>query len=184
MTSNNDNGSQAAEQSLPIEIREAYPSETNFIYNSWIKSGHRSRVYEMVAKEIYTLNQHDIITHVLARANVIVAQEHNKPENIYGYLVYQHVDGVLVVHYAYTKQIFRRLGILNSLLAATGFDKKASLGFYTHSTKAAHDMEARLNLIYNPYLLINPKYEVLNSNPKQAVVPAPVLPAENIEEKE
>ena len=180
----NDNGSNPAEQSLPVEIREAYPSETNFIYHSWIKSGFRSRVYEMIAKEIYTNAQHDVITHVLARANVIVAQELNKPENIYGYLIYQYVDGVFVVHYAYTKQIFRRLGVLASLLKAAGFDSKSNMGFYTHSTKAAYDIETRLNMFYNPYLIINPKFEVLNSSPNQPVTPAPVLSAENIEEKE
>jgi len=161
---------------LPIEIRKGYDHETNFIYNSWIKSGHRSRTHEIIAKELYTLNQHDVITHVLARANVIVAQELDKPESLYGYLVYQWLDGVFVVHYAYTKQVFRSLGVLSSLLQYAGFEPQQSAGFYTHTTKAAHAIDTKLNLIYNPYIIINPKYEVLTSQPKARVYP-PEIPA-------
>lgn len=167
---------------LPVTIREAYPSEVNFIYNSWIKSGYRSRVYEMIAKEIYTNAQHDVITHVLGRATVLVAQELDKPENIYAYLIYQWVDGVFVVHFAYTKQVFRRLGMLSSLLKAAGFDRSNSIGFYTHSTKSAYDLEGKLNLIYNPYLIINPKYDVLVSEPNKPITPAEVLSVEAISE--
>lgn len=162
---------------LPISIREAYDSEHPFIYNSWIKSGFRSRALEIVAKELYTIHQHDIITHILARSTVVVAQELNKPENLYGYLVYQWIDGVFVVHYAYTKQIYRGLGVLTALLEDSGFNHRATAGFYTHTTKAAHNIDNKLNLIYNPYLLSNPKYEVLTSSPKKPVKPSPVAQA-------
>lgn len=164
--------------SLPIEIRQALDIEHPFIYHSWIKSGQRSDATKLIAKEIYTLNQHDIITHILARANVIVAQELNKPESIYGYLVYQFVDGVFVVHYAYVKHAFRSLGILKSLLAAAGFDRNSNIGFYTHVTKNSHYVEAKVNMFYNPYLLSNPKYAVLTSSPKTPVTPAPLAEPE------
>jgi hypothetical protein len=159
---------------LPIEIRPAYNIEHNFIYNSWIKSGFRSRALGIIAKELYTLNQHDVITHLLGRCNVLVAQELNKPESLYGYIVYQWLDGVFVLHYAYTKEMFRKLGVLSNLLNAANFHPQQSAGFYTHTTKAAFEVEPKLNLIYNPYLLINPKYEVLVSSPKTPVKPTPI----------
>lgn len=158
-------------KSLPIEIREAYQSEHNFIYNSWIKSGFRSKAHQIIAKEIYTLNQHEIITHILARADIIVAQEINKPESIYAYLVYQYVDGTFVAHYAYTKEAFRNLGMLSSLLQQAGFNKNNSAGFLTHPTVAALAVGEKNNLFYNPYVLLNPKYEVLVSAPKVRVIP-------------
>lgn len=166
-------------EKLPIVLREAYNVEHNFIYNSWIKSGHRSRALDMVAKEIYTINQHDVITHFLARSSVIVAQEINRPESLYGYIVYQWLDGVFVCHYAYVKQYYRNIGIFKALLAAAGFQPENSAGFYTHVTKAAQNVDTKVNLIYNPYLLINPKYEVLTSQPIMPIDP-PMIPDSEI----
>lgn len=165
---------------LPIMIRTAMPEEHNFIYNSFIKSGYRSRTMEIIPREIYTLNQHDIITHLLARCEVIVAHQYDAPENLFGYLIYQKVDGVFVIHYAYVKQTFRNLGVFSSLLKAAKYYHTMTAGFYTHSTKAMQHIEQKFNLIYNPYLLINPKYEVLVSSPKNKVVPGPTVPAEEI----
>lgn len=159
---------------LPIQVRQNIPQEVNFIYNSWIKSGYRSRALECVAKELYTLNQHDVITHLLGRCEVLVAHELHKPESLFGYIVYEWLDGVFVLHYAYTKQMFRGLGILSILLEEAGFYKERSAGFYTHVTKAAKDVEQKVNLIYNPYLLINPKYDVMVRAPAKSVQPAKV----------
>lgn len=154
---------------LPYAIRDVFPEEYNFIYNSWIKSGYRSKAYEMVAKEIYTLNQHDIITSLLVRAKIIVVQELNNPENIYGYLVYDYVDGIFTVYYAYVKQFFRGFGLLKALLAHAGF-KNGSAGFYTHPTKLSYHVCHKLGLLYNPYLLINPKYSPLLKKPVRTLV--------------
>lgn len=159
-------------ENLPIIIRYAAQTEHNFVYNSWIRSGYRSTSMALVPREVYTLNQHDIITHHLARSTVIVAHQHDAPENIFGYLCYQMLDGVFVMHYAYVKQTFRKLGVFSALLRAANFNPQNSAGFYTHSTKAIQHIERRYNLIYNPFLLSNPKYDVLVSNPKNKVLPA------------
>lgn len=153
---------------LPIAVREIFPEEHNFVLNSWIKSGHRSRNFEAVAKEIYTLNQHEVITSLLTRSKVLVAQELDKPENLYGYIVYDYIDGVFTLHYAYTKQFFRGLGVFKLMLEHAGFAADTA-GFYTHQTKVCEKVMPAVNLLYNPYLLINPKFSPLCRNPNRKV---------------
>lgn len=163
-------------QQLPITIREAYPEEHPFIYNSWIKSGYRSTVYCQVPLQLYTLNQHQTITGLLERCKVLVVQELGKPESIFAYIVYDVVDGVFVCHYAYTKQTWRRLGLLRALLDAASYNDYQTSGFYTHMTRASLDVGHKLNLYYNPYQLINPRYapwsaEIANKvNPPKALL--------------
>lgn len=151
---------------LPIAVREIFPEEHNFVLNSWIKSGYRSRQMESVAKEIYTLNQHEIITSLLVRSKVLVAQELDKPENLYGYIVYDYIDGIFVLHYAYVKQFFRGLGVFKTLLDHADF-KCEHAGFYTHHTKICDKVMQNLNMLYNPYLLINPKFSPLIKPPNK-----------------
>ena len=151
---------------LPIAIRNVFPEEHNFILNSWIKSGYRSKTLEPVAKEIYTLNQHEVISSLLVRSKVIVAQELNNPENIYGYICYDYIDGIFVLHYAYTKQIYRNLEIFKHLLQHAAKDNPVT-GFYTHHTKVCEKIMPKLNLLYNPYLLINPKFNPMLKNPER-----------------
>lgn len=165
---------------LPIVIRPAFPEEHNFIYSSWIKSGYRSRPLETVAKEIYTLNQHDIITSLLSRCEVLVAHQYQAPENLFGYIICQKVDNVFVLHYAYVKQTFRKLGVFAGLLRAAKFYPHLSAGFYTHSTKAMSHIEHKFNLIYNPYLLSNPKYGILISMPANKVLVPDKLSADDL----
>lgn len=154
---------------LPIAVREIFPEEHNFVLNSWIKSGYRSKQMECVAKEIYTLNQHEVITSLLVRSNVLVAQELDKPENLYGYIVYDYIDGIFVLHYAYVKQFFRGLGVFRTMLEHADFNA-TSAGFYTHHTKICDKIMPNLNMLYNPYLLINPKFSPLCKNPERKLI--------------
>lgn len=161
---------------IPIQIRPCFPEEYPFIYNSWIKSGYRSKCLEVVAKELYAINQHDIISSLITRSNIIVAQELGKPENLFGYLVYDYVDGIFVAYYAYTKQLFRNIGILKNLLHHAGFDGSVA-GFYTHHTKTCNSIDYKLNLLYNPYILINPKFAPWARQPSMSLVP-PKVPSD------
>jgi hypothetical protein len=88
------------------------------------------------------------------------------------------------MHYAYVKQTFRKLGVFTNLLAAAKFYPKVSAGFYTHSTKAMSHIEHKFNLIYNPYLLSNPKYGVLTSMPLNKVIMADKLSASDLKDEE
>jgi hypothetical protein len=154
---------------IPIAVREIFPEEHNFVLHSWIKSGQRSNNFGVVAKELYTLNQHEIITSLLTRSKILVAQELDKPESLYGYIVYDLIDGVFTLHYAYVKQFFRGLGVLKALLSHANFSTETA-GFYTHHTKICDKVMPSLNLMYNPYLLINPKFSPLCKNPEKKLV--------------
>ena len=65
------------------------------------------------------------------------------------------VQGQFVLHYAYIKENFRKLGLFKALLAATNHDFKGA-GLYTHRVpKTFPILESKYNLIYHPYILIN-----------------------------
>jgi len=168
------------QQQLILQTRQAFTSEFNFIYNSWIKSGYRSNTYSHVDKNLYTLNQHDIVSGLLARAKTLVAHEPGKPENLLGYIVYDIVDNVFVVYYAYTKEMFRKLGIQKILLKSAGYNLN-SMGFYTHNTKHGDNAARHVNLFFNPYLLLSPKHNPWKKEAKITVKQSRLNPETLIE---
>lgn len=139
---------------LAILIRDAEESDVSFIFNSWLRSFRNGALCTHVANSVYFTEHHKILEKLLTRSNVIVACDPADASNVYGWLCFEHVQGVFVVHYAYVKQTFRNLGILNSLLDKTGHDF-VNAGLYSHWNFHASKMAANRNLLYHPYILIN-----------------------------
>jgi hypothetical protein len=141
------------EGQLPVHHRSMQETDSNFIYNSWLKSFRNGTMTKNVPNAIYFTNHHKIIDKLLRTAKTIVCCNTEDPSIIYGFINYEIVDDQFVLHYVYVKHTYRKLGIAKNLLAQTGhsFEK---LGCYTHQTQFMIAQEESLKLVYHPYLLI------------------------------
>lgn len=163
-------------------IRFGTPDDVPFIYNSWLKS-HRDvfRSENMdgsafSAKDIEMRRQmkerHDQtkfmknvsyfssykkhVTNLLSRAQVLLAVDSEKPDLIYAYLVFERVGkSATVVHYAYTKHVYRKLGLIKRLVLESGLGSMPSPIFLTVHNLAVSEIRAKYPelLVYDPYIL-------------------------------
>lgn len=140
---------------IPIHIREAKAEDVAFLFNSWLESFRNGLVCKGVDHTIYYDQQHKLIEKLFKICTVKIACDEKDPANIFGYLVYQKIDGITVLHYAYTKHTFRKLGVQRELLKTIDHDFKTGAGLYTHATKIAEKLSFKYNLVYHPYILIN-----------------------------
>lgn len=85
------------------------------------------------------------------KAEVTIACNAQDVSQIYGYICHETVEEHLVVHFAYTKETYRRLGIAAMLAEAVGFKREAPV-FFTHRTNSAEGLEKKFAMIYNPFL--------------------------------
>lgn len=114
-------------------IREAIASDIPFIYATWLESyrydshfgkSHRNGVFFPA----YRL----VVDELLEKSKTIIACNQNSPENLFSYLVYEQPS---IVHYAFTKGPFMRLGLFTALMKhAFGNDYKNKVLSYTHKT--------------------------------------------------
>lgn len=141
-------------KSLPISIRDAEEGDISFIFSSWLKSYRPGLLCKHVDNTIYFAEHHKLVERLLRRSFTIIATDPADPATIYGYLTYERVEGLLVIHYAYVKHTFRAMGVLRQLLASLKHDWKLA-GLYTHSTIISARLSMKYNLIYHPYILIN-----------------------------
>lgn len=139
-------------EGLPIAFREIENQDISFVFNSWMTSYRQSKNLVSVAQPFYFNGQHKLIEKILSKAKGLLLVDKDNPSQIYSYLVYEFIDGIFVMHYAYTKQTFRKLGLLRRMLEKAGF---SSSGLYTHESKVARYVGDKLNLFYNPYLLFD-----------------------------
>ncbi len=137
-----------------IYLRDATEADVGFIFNSWLKSFRSSNFCKYVDNSIYFQGHHTVVEKLLKRSTTKIACDPAKPEEIYGYITYETIDGIFCLHYAYVKHTFRNLGIFKSLLAASGFTSD-SAGIHSHSTNVCANWGAKFKLIYHPYVLIN-----------------------------
>jgi hypothetical protein len=153
---------------LPIMAREALPEDLNFVFNSWLISYKQSKTLANLDGAFYYQGQHNIIERCLRQSQVLMLVDANKTEDIYSYIVYQEIDGIFTVHFAYVKHLFRGLGLFKHMLDLTKGPGN-SVGLYTHDTKSARHVGDKHNLYYNPYIL----FERLEKLPENAIKVSP-----------
>lgn len=144
----------SASSTLPVEIRSLIDTDIPFIFNSWLKAYRNAKAVTEVNQNIYFSEHHKLIEKLLKRGKTLVIGAAGDPATVYGYINFEEVQGLFVLHFAYVKHDFRTLGLFKELMKATQHDFKL-LGCYTHKLKSAGILETKWNLVYHPYILIN-----------------------------
>jgi hypothetical protein len=134
-----------------VLIRDATSTDISFLFNSWLKSYKASAFAKHITGPVYFDLHHKVIEKLLTRCKVRIACNPTDNNQIYSYAVYEVRDSVCVLHYAYTKEPFRQMGMLGLLLDDA---KLPETFFYTHSTTSCGAVLAKLKSkgVYNPYL--------------------------------
>lgn len=133
---------------IPINFRTLETEDESFIYNSWLKSFRNSPLAKPLCNEVYFRNHKLIINNILQRSTTLLACNPEDSSQIYGYIVYEMLRGVPIVHYVYTKYTYRKLGIAKQLFEATIKSKPLLISHYTSNLKPHMD---KLELIFDPY---------------------------------
>lgn len=152
-------------QDFPILLRKPHSEDIPFIFNSWLKSYRPSIQVKNIPQNIFYGEHHRFLEKIMKRAECIIACNPDDTNHIFGYVVYEIITGVLVVHYVYVKQDYRRLGVCNYLLEAAG-RKRGEPFAYTHETYIGHKLSFLMKGFYNPYIIYN-GYEDENEEMKE-----------------
>ena len=141
-------------QILDISLRNIVQEDVSFVFNSWLKSFRTGIMCSRVENSIYFSEHHKLIERLIRRSKVTMAVDPKEPGNILGYIVYEHIDGVFVLHFLYVKHTFRNMGIGRQLCNSTGHNFETA-GCASHMTNVGQKLQHRYNLVYHPYTLIN-----------------------------
>lgn len=137
-------------------IREYDPDrDAPFIYKSWLVNFRSSNDLEQVIdKHIYFENHKKIIEKILGESTCLLAVNPEDDHQIFGYIVYQKIKSLKILHYTYVKSPYRKLGIA-TMLKKIAFGEAGAAIMTSHHTRMATILRYKWNLIFNPYILLN-----------------------------
>lgn len=133
---------------MQLKIRPATASDLPFIYSAWLKSFRRHPWVSPAPNAVYYKYHHDIIDRLLQRGLISVACSDEDEDQILGFVVYENRANLVILHYYYVKQPYRRMGIAGQLLRSL-----PSIDFYTHQTGPKHPILEEVEAVYNPYFM-------------------------------
>jgi hypothetical protein len=134
---------------LQTLIREATPSDINFILNSWLKSYRCHEDMTRMSNEDYYKYYKAHIVELLQKSGIKISCEQDDHNFIYGYICYDLLKDNLIIHYIYTRYSHRKLGIANGLISS--LDKKEL--WCTSANRIFDELKAKYKIQYNPYIV-------------------------------
>ena len=137
-------------------IRQARVSDIQFLTSSWLKSYRNAAAVRGVPNSVYFFYHHKLLEELLSRCTVLIYCYPDNQDQILGYVCAEVFDSALVVHYAYVKKTFRRLGIAKALIKHLVETEEPPAVLYTHKTKDIYPLERDLKekgWLFHPYML-------------------------------
>lgn len=135
---------------LPVTIRAAVPGDLPHIYATWLQSFEKATKALQMTRSLYFSEYHRVVEGLLKRATVLVVCPEDEPAQVCGYLVFE-PGPVVILHWAYVKQVYRRMGLFRRLLLAAQVSGETPF-FYTHKTHVTQGVLKNRG-VYNPLLL-------------------------------
>lgn len=99
---------------------------------------------------------HKLLETLLSRGSVAILCYDDDEDTILSWACVEMFDNSLILHYVYTKQPFRRMGLAKKLLKKLMDAEEPEHTFYTHKTASLFPLEDRLNeqgIHFHPYML-------------------------------
>ena len=134
-------------------VRHLAEADRPFIFSSWTRGAYEIARTQLIPRERFIPHQLEHVDRCLARASTLVAVHPDDPNAVIGYLCHELVKGALVVHWAYTKRLFRRRGIGRLLLETAQPGAAGRPVLFTQASKHVEWLRGRLVLAHDPYLL-------------------------------
>ncbi len=141
-----------SDETLPIIIRTAIESDYAYILASFTREMHKTVPYNFIPNKIFFPHYTKLINDILQKSQVSVACLEDDHEDIAGYLITQdYNESNLIVYWAQTKAIFRRLGVMKALLEPHDYKKKNLI--CPHYFKLFKNLKESYSLIFDPTIL-------------------------------
>lgn len=138
-------------QKIPHLVRGLLSSDLNFIRSSWLKSYAISHFRKYMNPQVYYSEHSDIVNSILPNCEVLIAVDPEDINHIYSYVVFEMCGDILIIHYAYTKEIYRRFGFCSKLIKMIKEASPKRVFISTHANEFFPFLEKKFSLIYNPY---------------------------------
>jgi hypothetical protein len=151
---------------LPTLLRAPKAEDINFIYSSWLKSYRNSEDANRMTNEVYYGNYKKTIEGILLNSRAIITCNPEDIDQVYGYVVYQNYNNITILHYAYTKYTYRKLGVAQELISSIFPEITKTPLVVTSANRVFDKLKEKYLLLYNPFVKLLKETENHEENNK------------------
>lgn len=145
--------------------RVAIESDIPFIYDAWMKTMKGSFPYKSMPSHLFNKEFKKHITKIIDSSEAFVLCNETDPHQLYSFVVGSRLFDIPVIHFAYTKSIFWKMGLMKKLLKETFPEVFESGAVFTSFSPALHSpswfnedkpfyqyLEIKYGFLFNPFL--------------------------------
>lgn len=135
----------------PVRCRPAVGADQGLILDSWVNSYRKSRDVRDVIGPVYRSGQRQLAERLLERCGATVLCASDFLPQVFAWMCAEKVGSILVLHYLYVKQPYRRQGLARTLLFTATMPELPAV-HHTHRTDAGAGIIRWMRSTWNPYL--------------------------------
>lgn len=130
---------------MELHFRKIETDDTSLIYSAWLKSYRGLPYGRTMTTSIFFDGHKKVVEGILDVSEVLLAVNPEDHAEVYGFICYNND----MLHYAYTKYKYRKLGIATSLMNKVGGIAQFTLT--SHLPRNWSEIFTKYGLAYNPY---------------------------------
>ena len=138
---------------IPYILRNMVEEDKGHIFTTWLKTFWKVSPMHNCPPDFYLEHQRAIIEKLLETATTQIICAPEDPEYIYGYICYELVAGIMILHWLNIKPNWRRLGLMHSVLTALYPNVGKQAIILTHNIHDMTRLKDKYMLSYNPYYI-------------------------------
>jgi len=132
-----------------FKLRPPTSEDTNFIFNSWLKSYRSSDFAKAQCNEVFFSNYKKIVNAIINRSMVTMICSKEDDNHLFGYAVFEHLPSDnLLLHYIYIKHTYRKSGFAKHLIEQVRRSSNPIL--VSHITNVCKSSKSII-YVYDPY---------------------------------
>lgn len=136
-----------------IKVRAFREADIPLVMDSWMETYRSAPDVRLVPNEVYFPTQRRVIRALMARCRLAVACDPNDEDQVYGWVAWEERERDVVIHYTYTKGIFRRMGVARRLWQVANPSGKDVVA--THLGPSSWELkQAGKRFWFRPFLLL------------------------------
>lgn len=144
-------------EALAIRVEDARESDLDFVKDSWRRSYRNSPRTVKWDDEPYAIFIAELMERLIAKSRVRVARPVDMPDVVIGWVCAEQMRDRFCVHYAVTKEMFRRQGVMTEIL--TSFEPEGELVFSSLRLPGS-DYLKQIGFAHDPRAASNPKVRI------------------------
>lgn len=137
---------------MNVSYRSPAQSDLAFIMSTWLKGQRHQGDRSFMTNRTYFDNEKKRIEKILSKSFIVIICDPEDSNHVFGYLAYNMLGDIFIIHYAHLKKAFRKLGLMSALLSELYPNFKKDEIAITHINELTANLRTKYILKFNPFL--------------------------------